>query len=211
MVNLSWDLRGKLPSSHSPSATLQSISIYQKSSKCPSFYICWPNFCGCDPRDTPCWLASGGWGGLGSWAHGTVTIEETILDRLPPTLHWTESILKYTISPSTKEATACPVASALGAEFRFGTYLEALKMLSENVGREIQSLWSPSTLLQLTCISQKGAYILVWSPYFCKCYSREITRLWGSAGFMLVVLQDCIYLYSSKATTWGPGFKSAWI
>ena len=63
----------------------------------------------------------------------------------------------------------CPGASAWGAGFRFATHLEATEVHSGNVGWGTPSLYFPSASLQLAGTSQKRAYILIWSPNFCKC------------------------------------------
>lgn len=42
-----------------------------------------------------------------------------------------------------------------------------MEVLSGNGGRWVKSLYSSSASFQLTLISQKGAYTLVWSPDFC--------------------------------------------
>lgn len=44
--------------------------------------------------------------------------------------------------------------------------LEAREVLSQNADQGTSPLHSPSALLQFTCTSQKGAYILLWSPKF---------------------------------------------
>ena len=76
----------------------------------------------------------------------------------------------------------CPGALAVGTGFRFGIHLEATEQLSGNIGWGTLSLHSPSTLLQLTGISQKGAYILVWSPHFYKCCPGDTSRFPRSGG-----------------------------
>lgn len=73
-------------------------------------------------------------------------------------------------------------------------------MLSGNVGWGIPSLPSPSALLQLASISQKGAYEYISSPdVFNSRGHLQIAWLWWPAGLTLVVPQDCIDLHTFKA------------
>lgn len=103
------------------------------------------------------WL--GGWGGLGSEACGTVTIEETVLGRPSPPQHYTDSRINNAPNPRQpfceRGLFACPGASGSGAGFRCGPHLGATKVLSENVGQETPSLQSLSASLQLVVSPRK--------------------------------------------------------
>lgn len=87
------DLGGSMVSQNTPSVVLQSISLSQRGThmytRCPSFYIWCPSFCGCHPWATLDHLTVVVKGACICGLHGTVTIKETVLDRLPPlkTLH----------------------------------------------------------------------------------------------------------------------------
>ena len=159
-----------VPSLHSHSATLQSPRISWMGASthtwCPSFYIwCW--FSQLPPREhfLIAWLWSP-WACV-SGSHGTVTIKDSILGRLPPPGHCTDSWLKHILSLSEKEACLhiqklWPVGQASGLVLLQGT----MERVSGNGGQWTQSLFSLSASLQLTRIFQKGAYTLRWCPNF---------------------------------------------
>lgn len=59
---------------------------------------------------------------------------------------------------------------SLKGRLQFTTHIEAMEELSGNVGWGMLALCSPLTLLQLTNISQKGVYMLIWILDFYKCH-----------------------------------------
>lgn len=60
--------------------------------------------------------------------------------------------------------------SDIRADYRLGTHLKAMEVLSGNTGLGMPSLPSPSDSLQLIVVSQKRTCILIWSQYYCHCY-----------------------------------------
>ena len=69
---------------------------------------------------------------------------------------------------------------------------------------------SPSTSLQLTNISKKGAYASIWSPNFCNCHPRDTSRLPDSGGQWGLHLGLYIFAFF-RAVVWESDFQSAWI
>lgn len=102
-------------------------------------------------------------------SHGSVTIRDTMLGSLAPG-RCIDSRLKHNPRLSVKKKLlASHEDSNLGAGFRFGVHLEALR---GNIGRGASSLHSPSVSLQLTDISQKRAGAFIQSPNFCNCHQE---------------------------------------
>lgn len=64
----------------------------------------------------------------------------------------------------------------------FGKHLLPTEVLSGNVGHWMPFLHSPSVLLKLADISQKGAYTFFWSSDYYNCHSGDTSRLPGSGG-----------------------------
>lgn len=113
------------------------------------------------------WLV--GWGGVGAGLvflgpSGTETIGETVLGRLLSPGHSTNIRLKHILVFLWKR----PIYSS--------SHLQTMRELLGNVGHGAPSLCSPLALLQFTVISQKRAYILIWSPNFHDCHTRDTCR-----------------------------------
>ena len=132
--------------------------------------------------------------------HGTGTIGKTVLGRLSPSGHCTDSRLKHPKSSCEKGLFTCLGVSALWTGFRSATHLETRKELSWNISRETPFWSSPwpggSSLIphRKELIYPSGALsfatVTQWVP--------PDLLVWKPAGFMIVAPQDCIYLHTLK-------------
>lgn len=85
--------------------------------------------CGCQPGDTLDHLALVTAGACLSGSHGTMAIGQTVLGRLPPAGHCTDSELKHTTQSFCEAGLfECPGAVVSGAGFRLGTHLWPTEM-----------------------------------------------------------------------------------
>lgn len=142
---------------------------------------------------------------LGS--HGTVTIIETALGKLPPLRHCTDSRLKH-ISVFLWKRPMHWSWGSRGTGLRFVTHLAATEC-PEKVGQGMPALCSPSALLWFASNSQKRAYTLVWSPKYCKyhpsCSSRspglEVSRIYDCSPTELYIFE---YFESCCMRIWLP-------
>lgn len=144
---------------------------------------------------------------------GTKTMGKTVLGRLSHPRHYTDNRMKHTLRlyvKKKKSSYTSPGTSTWATGFRFAIYLEATKGPSGKVDRETPFLSPPLVSPQLTGTSQKGAYTFIRSSDFCNWCPKTSSDplIWRSAGFMIVVPQDSIYLYTLKAAVWECGFQS---
>lgn len=111
-------------------------------------------------------------------SYGTVTIEETVLGRLPPPWHCADSRLRH-ITHSVCEGVACPGALAVGAGVRFGAYpLENRAALRKSM------LWMPFWhLLQLINISPRKCLYTHLEPQFLQLPPRGNCQIAWPAGY----------------------------
>lgn len=87
----------------------------------------------------------------------------------PPSEYYTDSRLKLFL---------CHGAPAWEANFMFAMHLEAMDVLSGNIGWWVPSLFSLAHYSFLVP-PPKGTYTLVWSPSFCNCHPSNTSRLSG--------------------------------
>lgn len=96
---------------------------------------------------------------------------QTVLGRLPPSGHCTDSRLKQ--PQSSFEKGLFPRASIHGTDFRFATHLETTVEFPGNISRETPSLDPTLVLLQVTGNPQMRVYIPIWIPDFCNCHPGD--------------------------------------
>ena len=120
-----------------------------------------------------------------SGPHGTETIGESVLGRLPPPKHCTESRLKHTLSLPVKKTYLLvqifSLRDGLQACHISKGYRNALR---EHRLRDTIFLLS----LGLVAVHQKGAYTLIWSLNFCNCHQGDTSR---SPGLEPSRVYDC--------------------
>lgn len=83
----------------------------------------------------------------------------------------------------------CPGALAQGAGFRLGTHLEAYRGVSREHG-PVDTIFVLSACLEACSMSQKAAYMLIWSPEFCDCCLGNTSRSPSSGGQQSLHLQS---------------------
>lgn len=163
-----------------------------------------PVFAGCHQGSAAtAWsLGSRGQRSFHSWVPWDCNNQRLISWQTTTPRHWTDRT--ETSSAFLQEAYLLILAS--GAVFRFGVHLEAMEVLSGNINFEMPSFYSSTTLPQLTGISQKGAYTLIFMTVAQWTPSNHPAR--GPSGLMLIY--KTVYLHSLKAAAWGSSFQSAW-
>ena len=144
--------------------------------------------------------------------HGAVIISCTVLGRSPPPGHHTDSRLKYIPVFLWKR----PVYLAWSITLRDRLHIFRTPRGQGGTPRECKQgntiFVYPSALLQLNETPQKGAYTLIRSFDFCNCHPGDTSRSPGPEASRDYNCdpQDCIYLCTLTAATWGSGFQSAW-
>lgn len=108
---------------------------------------------------------------------------ETIVGGLVPQWHWRDNRLRP-ISSWVKDSLLFLVLRLEGGWLQIwhtssGVWRNICS--SRNIGCRWH-LGDLSALLQLTSISQRRAYTVVWGPNFCNCPTGDITRSSGSGG-----------------------------
>ena len=114
-------------------------------------------------------------------SHGVTTIWESVLGRLPPPGHCTESRRKPHPHPHLSVEEAYLPVLGLQPERQpsgLAHIWRPVELLSGNTGRGTPSLRSPSALLQLASIYQRAAYTLVWSPEFWLLPRGHLRMTW---------------------------------
>ena len=140
-------------------------------------------------------------------SHSTVTIEETVLVRLPPPGYYTDNRLKHTPQFFCDRGLfACPDVLAWGAGFRISTNLEAYRYALGECKLED----TISTLY--ICLAITHWYLPEGSLY--THLQPQMTRpdhlVWWSAGLVLVVPEDYIYFHTLNIASWESSFHKAW-
>ena len=115
-------------------------------------------------------------------SHRTVTIKETVLGRLPPSGHCTDSRLEHNLSLSVKEAICLSWSLNLRGRFQVWHTSRGVWRCSQGRYAWEPSLCSPFASLLLTGISQTGVYTLISNPEYCDCCPWDTSRLSDSGG-----------------------------
>lgn len=87
----------------------------------------------------------------------------------------------------------------------FVMHLEAMDMLSGNIGWWVPHLWSPLAHYSHLVPPQKA---LIHQSQAAQGTPPDCL-IWSPAGLTTVFPQDCIYLHILKANAWGSVFQSA--
>ena len=153
-------------------------------------------FSGSNPGDHP-WAP--GSNGLLSWVHGSVTIRETVLSRLPLPGHCADSRLKHTVSFCERGLFASYGSLAQGAGFWAGTPLVTCRgaLRKQFWGHHLYAL--PLSHYSLTVSARLECIHFSVAPIFAPVTSRSPALVVSRA--YLVVPQDCMYLHTLKAAS----------
>lgn len=133
--------------------------------------------------------------------HKSVTIRKIVLGRLLPPRHCTgrQQTGIHTQLFCERGLLACPGTSVLRAGLRFDTHLGATKLLSENIGWEHSHCAVPLPHYCSLASPRIEHIVLCRGPIFVTAaQGTTLAWLWCPMGLKLAVLQDCIYLHSSK-------------
>lgn len=137
-----------------------------------------PSFCHSWPGDTS-WLPGSGIVEVPG-SHGTITIRQFLASNHSQGIE---------LRADGNTSSFCE-RGLFALSRSFGLREGPMKVLSGNGGWWVKSLYSSSASFQLTLISQKGAYTLVWSPHFCD--GQATSRLLGYDG------QQGLYLWHTR-------------
>lgn len=126
-------------------------------------------------------------------SHGTVTIRGTILGRLPPPGHCTDSKLKHDPSLPLKDAYLLSWSFSLKDRLQV-CHTSRLRRCSQGADTRGAICVLSCCLSQPTSTSRKGSSTLTLSPDFCSCCMGDTSK-----SPAIVVPKDCIYSYTIKA------------
>ena len=174
----------------------------------------------CSPRkgcslSTWLWML---WEDCISGLHRSEAIRETVLDKLLPPGHCTDSRLRNIPAFLWKGLFTYPAISAWKDHFRITTHLEAMEVISGNMVGTVGGRWWHH-LLSLPW-PHNSSLVPPWeevihlsgalkSATVAKGTSPDCP-VWRPASFMIMVLQDCMCLHTLKVPAWGSSFWPAW-
>lgn len=179
VLGLFWGIETwRAPYFHSPSTLLEPVGTYNTElSNCTAktgrhaLALCSPiallkSVGMCSPYGVYSMVTWLWWpGGLVFLGHSGLKQLERVPGRILPSQNCTGSRQTHLQSSSEKGPFTCPEASAWRADFRFATHLEATVLLGSKEWGTL-SLSSPLLSLLIINTTHKGAYILIWNPYF---------------------------------------------